>query len=90
MALPPRIQEALGELVGTAREGLLVLSVGARDTLSENRRQVHVWERTALDHLREGRPEQALALYRAHDRLVIEDTAGSARERLVDGSSRQR
>ena len=28
MALPPRIQDALGELVGTAREGLLVLSVG--------------------------------------------------------------
>jgi putative transposase len=27
-ALPPRIQEALGELVGAAREGLLALSVG--------------------------------------------------------------
>ena len=27
-ALPPRIQEALGELVGSAREGLLALSVG--------------------------------------------------------------
>jgi hypothetical protein len=26
--LPPRIQEALGELVGAAREGLLALSVG--------------------------------------------------------------
>src|SRR3954462_8662836 len=28
MPLPPQIQEALGELVGTAREGLLALSVG--------------------------------------------------------------
>src|ERR1700693_1085479 len=27
-ALPPEIQEALGELVGAAREGLLALSVG--------------------------------------------------------------
>ena len=26
--LPPKIQEALGELVGAAREGLLALSVG--------------------------------------------------------------
>ena len=26
--LPPRVQEALGELVGSAREGLLALSVG--------------------------------------------------------------
>ncbi len=28
MALPPRVQEALGELVGSAKEGLLALSVG--------------------------------------------------------------
>jgi len=28
VALPPRVQEALGELVGSAREGLLALSVG--------------------------------------------------------------
>ena len=27
-SLPPEIQEALGELVGAAREGLLALSVG--------------------------------------------------------------
>jgi hypothetical protein len=26
--LPPQVQEALGELVGAAREGLLALSVG--------------------------------------------------------------
>lgn len=28
-SLPPQIQEALGELVGAAREALLALSVGA-------------------------------------------------------------
>ncbi len=28
LALPPRVQEALGELVGSAKEGLLALSVG--------------------------------------------------------------
>ena len=28
-SLPPQIQEALGELVGAAREGLLALSVGS-------------------------------------------------------------
>ncbi len=29
LALPPRVQEALGQLVGSAREGLLALSVGS-------------------------------------------------------------
>ena len=28
LALPPRVQEALGELLGSAKEGLLALSVG--------------------------------------------------------------
>jgi len=28
LALPPRVQEALGELVNSAKEGLLALSVG--------------------------------------------------------------
>ena len=28
LALPPRVQEALGQLVGSAKEGLLALSVG--------------------------------------------------------------
>ena len=27
-ALPPRVQEALGELVGSAKDGLLALSIG--------------------------------------------------------------
>ena len=29
LALPPRVQETLGQLVGSAKEGLLALSVGA-------------------------------------------------------------
>jgi hypothetical protein len=28
LALPPRVQEALGQLVNSAKEGLLALSVG--------------------------------------------------------------
>jgi len=28
LALPPRVQEALGQLVGAAKEGLLALSIG--------------------------------------------------------------
>ncbi len=28
LGLPPRVQEALGQLVGSAKEGLLALSVG--------------------------------------------------------------
>jgi hypothetical protein len=47
MPLPARLQEALGELVGAAREGLLALSVGVgRGVLAEvdrtlDRVQVH-------------------------------------------------
>ncbi len=33
LALPAEIQEALGELVGAAREGLLALSVGLGSAL---------------------------------------------------------
>ena len=51
--------------------------------LHENVRQVHAWERRALDQLRDGRPEPALAAYAAHDRLTVEPTGDAARERLV-------
>jgi conjugative relaxase-like TrwC/TraI family protein len=51
--------------------------------LRENVRQVHVWERLALDHLREGRAEAALALYVRHERLVVAPTSESTRDRLV-------
>jgi len=51
--------------------------------LHENVRQRHGWERRALDHLRDGRPEPALAAYRRHDRLIVEPTSGATRARLV-------
>jgi len=62
--LPPRVQEALGELVGVAREGLLALSVGVglgvlAELLEEEVVEVvgpkghHDLERTAVRHGRE-------------------------------------
>ena len=62
--LPPRVQEALGELVGVAREGLLALSVGVglgvlAELMEEEVDEVvgpkgrHDPERTAVRHGRE-------------------------------------
>jgi ATP-dependent exoDNAse (exonuclease V) alpha subunit len=51
--------------------------------LTENVRQVHAWERHALDQLRDGQPEPALAAYAEHDRLTVAATGDAARERLV-------
>jgi transposase-like protein len=61
VALPPRVQEALGELVGSAKEGLLALSVGVglgvlAELLEEEVVEVvgvkgkHDRERTAVRH----------------------------------------
>jgi len=61
LALPPRVQEALGELVGSAKEGLLALSVGVglgvlAELLEEEVVEVvgpkgkHIPERAALRH----------------------------------------
>ncbi len=69
--------EAGGAFRGLVNRGLAV-------ELTENHRQVHAWERGALDHLREGRSEQALALYQAHDRVLVDDTPERSRERLVE------
>jgi len=62
--------------VGLVNRGLAI-------ELTENHRQVHAWERGALDHLREGRSEQALALYQAHDRVLVDDTPDRSSEHLV-------
>ena len=56
---------------------------GAAVELRENRRQRHAWERAALDHLREGRAEQAVTLYRQQGRLIVEPELAQARRRLV-------
>jgi len=61
LALPPRVQQALGELVDSAREGLLALSVGVglgvlAELLEEEVEDVvgpkgrHDAERSALRH----------------------------------------
>jgi putative transposase len=61
LPLPPRVQEALGELIGSAKEGLLALSVGVglgvlAELLEEEVNEVvgpkgkHIPERTAVRH----------------------------------------
>ena len=51
--------------------------------LEENRRQSEPWERQAVEHLRNGRAEAALALYDRHGRITVRDTVAEAREQLV-------
>jgi hypothetical protein len=68
--------EAGGAFRGLVNRGLAI-------ELTENHRQVHGWERAALDELRDGNAEAALGRYQAHDRIHIDDTGGQSRERLV-------
>jgi hypothetical protein len=51
----------------------LRLRLGASD-LVENRRQQQAWEREALDLVRSGLVEEAVAAYQAHDRVVAADS----------------
>ncbi|MFU8841678.1 MAG: MobF family relaxase, partial [Nitriliruptoraceae bacterium] len=51
--------------------------------LTDNRRQTHGWEQAALDELRHGDPDAALAAYRQHGRIRTADTAEQLRDRLV-------
>jgi conjugative relaxase-like TrwC/TraI family protein len=60
----------------------LRLRLGASE-LSENRRQAEPWERQAVEHLREGDINAALAAYRAHDRLVEVETPGQLKEAML-------
>jgi ATP-dependent exoDNAse (exonuclease V) alpha subunit len=71
----PAIQ-AGGAFYGLARR------LGAIE-LHENRRQEAAWEREALDRLRDGRASDALALYAAHDRLVVGADAAAVRDAVV-------
>jgi ATP-dependent exoDNAse (exonuclease V) alpha subunit len=52
--------------------------------LTDNRRQPTPWEQAALDELRHGNPDVALAAYQAHGRIRTADTAQAVRQRLVD------
>jgi conjugative relaxase-like TrwC/TraI family protein len=60
----------------------LRLRLGA-STLTENRRQAQPWERQAVEHLRDGDIEMAMAAYRQHDRLVATETAGQLKETML-------
>ena len=51
--------------------------------LEENRRQSEPWERRAVEHLRNGRAEAALALYDERGRITLRATVAEAREQLV-------
>ncbi len=68
--------EAGGAFRGLVHRGLAV-------ELTKNVRQANRWEREALEHLRTGEPEQALALYRSHNTLIIEPTTAATHDRLV-------
>jgi hypothetical protein len=60
----------------------LRLRLGA-STLTENRRQAEPWERQAVEHLRDGDIDAALAAYREHDRLVAVETPGQLKETML-------
>src|SRR5262249_41127062 len=68
--------EAGGAFRGLIQRGLAL-------ELGENVRQVNLWEREALDHLRAGRAEEALDLYAGHDSLIVAATGDEVRDRLV-------
>jgi ATP-dependent exoDNAse (exonuclease V) alpha subunit len=68
--------DAGGALAGLVNRGLAV-------ELRENRRQVEAWERTALDHLRNGQVDRALALYDTHERIHVAPDEAAAVGRLV-------
>jgi conjugative relaxase-like TrwC/TraI family protein len=55
----------------------LRLRLGASE-LTENRRQHQAWEREALDLVRSGLVDDAVAAYRAHDRVVAADSKPAA------------
>lgn len=51
--------------------------------LRDNRRQQAVWEQLALQELRHGEVENAIAAYQEHDRIVIARDAQALGQRLV-------
>jgi conjugative relaxase-like TrwC/TraI family protein len=55
----------------------LRLRLGASE-LIENRRQQQAWEREALDLVRSGLVDEAVAAYQAHDRVVAADSKPAA------------
>lgn len=68
--------EAGGAFRGLVRRGLAV-------ELTENRRQRERWERTALDQLRAGDVDVAIAAYVEHDRIHVSERMEETLMRLV-------
>jgi conjugative relaxase-like TrwC/TraI family protein len=60
----------------------LRLRLGASE-LTHNRRQQQTWEREAVEDLRTGDLDPALAAYRAHGRLVAAETPGQLKQTLL-------
>lgn len=52
--------------------------------LTDNRRQAHSWEQAALDELRHGNPDAALAAYQRQGRIRTAETPEQLRNRLVE------
>jgi conjugative relaxase-like TrwC/TraI family protein len=65
-----------GSFAGLVRRGLAI-------EVGDNVRQVNAWERQALEQLRSGEPDSALALYKQHEALAVEPDEAAVRERLV-------
>lgn len=61
----------------------LIERVGAIQ-LTQNRRQSHAWERTALDELRHGSPVKALAAYDGAQRIHTGSSMAEIRGQLID------
>ncbi|HEY2958801.1 MAG TPA: MobF family relaxase, partial [Actinomycetota bacterium] len=51
----------------------LRVRLGASE-LVENRRQLHAWQREAIELVRQGETDQAVELYRAHERVVAAES----------------
>jgi AAA domain len=62
----------------------LRLRLGASE-LTENRRQQQAWEREALELVRSGLVDEAVAAYQAHDRVVAADSKPAATLALLQG-----
>jgi len=60
----------------------LRLRLGA-SVLRENRRQQEPWEREALEAMRDGDVDQAVAAYREHGRLVAAETPAQLKQALL-------
>lgn len=75
--------DAGGAFAGLARR------LGAT-RLHDNRRQIAAWERRALNRLRNGATDRALADYASHGRINVAPTVDAARRRMVEDWIRSR